>query len=93
MYAYVSLALEGAKGVVAVPVQALDRGEDKTTVLVVDRGTIVRRTVAVGLETPDRVEVISGIADGELVVLGNRSQLREGAAVTTKLDAADARTR
>src|SRR5262252_613022 len=89
MYADVSLALAGAKDVVAVPVQALDRAEDKTTVLVVDRGTIVRRTISVGLETPDRVEVTSGVADGDLVVIGNRSQLREGAVVATRLAAAD----
>ncbi|HMF96488.1 MAG TPA: efflux RND transporter periplasmic adaptor subunit [Vicinamibacterales bacterium] len=93
MYAYVSLALAGAKDVVAVPVQALDRAEDKTTVLVVDRGTIVRRTISVGLETPDRVEVTSGVADGDLVVIGNRSQLREGAVVATRLAAADGGTR
>ena len=86
MYAYASLALAGAKGVLAIPVQALDRGDDKTTVLVVDRGQIARRDVTLGLEAPDRVEIESGLHEGDLVVVGNRSQLRPGAAVTPKVD-------
>jgi RND family efflux transporter MFP subunit len=86
MYAYASLALAGAKGVLAIPVQAIDRSEDTATVLVVDHGQIARRGVTLGLEAPDRVEIASGLRDGDLVVVGNRSQLRPGAAVTPKVD-------
>jgi RND family efflux transporter MFP subunit len=87
MYAYASIALEGAKGVLSIPVQALERGEDKASVMVVARDTVERREVTLGLEAPDRVEVVSGLAEGDLVVVGNRSQLRAGAAVVPKLDA------
>jgi hypothetical protein len=41
----------------------------------------------VGLETPDRVQIVNGLGDGDLVVVGNRSQLRPGARVTTKIEA------
>jgi len=88
MYANASLALAGAKGVLAIPVQALDRSEDSTSVVVVDRGAIARRDVGLGLQAPDRVEIVSGLAEGELVVVGNRSQLRPGLAVTTRVDTA-----
>jgi multidrug efflux pump subunit AcrA (membrane-fusion protein) len=90
MYAYVSMALAGAKGVLAVPVQAIDRVEDKTTLLVVDHDRVERRDVAVGIETPDRVEITRGLNDGDLVVVGNRSQLRPGTAVTPTVTAAAA---
>jgi RND family efflux transporter MFP subunit len=88
MYAYISMQLAGATGVLAVPVLAIDRGEDKTTVLVVAHDAIERREVTLGIETPDRVEVTRGLADGDLVVVGNRSQLRPGLAVTPNLSAA-----
>ena len=68
----------GAKGVLAVPIQAIDRAEDKTTVLVVAHDAIERRDVTTGLETPDRVEIARGVAEGDLVVVGNRTQLRPG---------------
>jgi RND family efflux transporter MFP subunit len=85
MYAYVSMALAGAKNVLAVPVQAIDRVEEKTTVLVVSHDQIERRDVATGIETPDRVEITRGLSDGDLVVVGNRSQLRSGLAVTANV--------
>jgi hypothetical protein len=56
-------------------------------VLVVNGGRIERRDVRLGLETPDRIEIVNGLADGDMVVVGNRSQLRPGMPVTPKLDA------
>jgi RND family efflux transporter MFP subunit len=91
MYAYVSLAVADARAVLTIPVQALDRGEDKSTVLAVDHGKVARREVRVGLEAPDRIEIVSGLKDGDLVVIGNRSQLRPGTLVTPRLDTAPAR--
>jgi len=93
MYAYVSMAVCGAKGAVVVPVQAIDRVEDKATVFVVSQGTVERRDVTLGVETPDRVEVKKGVSGGDLVVVGNRGQLRPGLAVTPSVaGAAPART-
>ena len=83
MYAKASIALERANGVLAVPVQALDRTEDAASVLVVTDGKIERRAVKTGLESPDLVEVRSGLEAGELVVIGSRSQLRPGQAVAS----------
>ena len=88
MYAYASLALERANGVVAVPIQALDRGEDKTTVLTVRDGTVERREVKLGLDSAERVAIVAGLEPDALVVVGNRNQLRPGARVTPKLEAA-----
>jgi RND family efflux transporter MFP subunit len=90
MYAYASIALAGAKGVLAVPVQAIDRAEDKATVLVVARDAIERREVSTGIEAPDQVEITRGLNEGDLVVVGARSQLRPGMAVTPAVAAAAA---
>jgi len=85
MYAYASMTLGGATHVVAVPVQAVDRGEDKAAVLVVAHDVVERRDVTLGAETADRVEIAAGVSEGELVVIGNRSQLRPGTPVTASL--------
>jgi hypothetical protein len=41
--------------------------------------------VTVGLESSSRVEVSGPIAAGDLVVIGNRDQLKRGAIVTPKV--------
>lgn len=86
MYAYASLALERRNNVLTAPVEALDRRGDRVTVLRVDaRGKIERVPVELGLETPNRVEIVSGLTAGDAVVVSARSQLREGQVVQTKL--------
>ena len=85
MYAYADIALDRITGALIVPVQALDRDEQKTSVMVVNGGTLERRTVKTGLELPDRVEITSGLIENDLVVVGSRSQLKAGTAATPKV--------
>jgi RND family efflux transporter MFP subunit len=85
MYAYATIATDRSHGIVA-PVQAVDRKDDKRTVLVVaPGGRLESREITVGLEAPDQVEVRAGLREGELVVVGNRSQLKPGMKVSPKL--------
>jgi RND family efflux transporter MFP subunit len=85
MYAQTALMLDQKRGVLVVPIQAVDRDEKGATVMVVDdRGRIDKRPVVVGLETADRVELTSGVREGDRVVIGNRSQLKAGQEVTAK---------
>lgn len=88
MYAYTTITLDQVPGALSVPVLAIDRAEDEASVLAVKDGRIERRQVKVGLEAPDRVEITSGLAEGDLVVIGNRTQLKPGTMVTPKLQAA-----
>lgn len=86
MYAYASITTDETSGVVVAPVQAVDRKDDKTTVLVVGRdGTLETRSITVGLEAPDRVEVRRGLNPEDLVVIGSRTQLKPGSVVTPKV--------
>jgi hypothetical protein len=41
--------------------------------------------VTIGLESGDRVEIASGLAADDLVVVGNRSQLKAGTLVSPKV--------
>ncbi len=86
MYAEASLVLEKHHAVLIAPVQALNREESRVTVFLVDKDNkIQERTVQLGIETPDQVEIVSGLNEGDQVVVGNRSQLRPGMTIEPKL--------
>jgi RND family efflux transporter MFP subunit len=85
MYAYASIGLDHKENVLAVPIQALDRKSDKATVYVLDANNKVEaRVVQTGIETPDQVEIISGLQPDDVVVVGGRSQVRPGQVVRPK---------
>jgi RND family efflux transporter MFP subunit len=85
MYASVTLSIQDAPDVLAVPLQALSGG-DGTSVLVVGKDNAIQeRSVSAGLRTSSRVEIKSGLAEGDLVVVGDRSGLVPGAVVSPKL--------
>jgi hypothetical protein len=44
-----------------------------------------QRDVTLGLQTPDKVEIRSGLADNELVLVGDRAGIRLGQKATGKL--------
>jgi RND family efflux transporter MFP subunit len=86
MYAEVNLQLAERNQVIAVPLDALDVTGGVSQVFAVDTGGIVRRTTVVtGLETDQRIEVRSGLNEGDLVIVGRHTGLRDGQHVRTKL--------
>ena len=79
MYAEATLVLQEKTNAVAVPLQAIDRSGDVTNVDIVSPNqTIAVRTVRLGLETATDAEVLSGLAEGDLVVVSDRSGLKPG---------------
>jgi RND family efflux transporter MFP subunit len=86
MYAEVNLAIAQTSNAIAVPVQAIGGSDQKPTVLLVNpNGVIEERAVAVGIETADSAEIKTGLAAGDLVIIGNRSQLKPGQQVVPKV--------
>jgi RND family efflux transporter MFP subunit len=81
MYAEVDLTLERHQNALAIPLSAL--AGSKVYVVTPDNKIHVR-DVTVGLETANRAEIRSGIQNGEMVVIGNRSQLTPGQNVIPK---------
>lgn len=79
MFAEAVVTLDRHDGALAIPVQAVAGAEDKATLMVVDtQNQLVQKEVRLGLETADRREVVSGLNDGDLVVVGKSSGLRPG---------------
>ena len=80
MTAQVRIVLGEAKGVVTIPTAALsapDANGARTVEVVSADGTTARRAVQVGLDDKVRCEIRSGLAAGEQVVVGRRSQRGE----------------
>ncbi len=85
MYANVVLKVDKRQQALAVPTEAVS-GEKAPTVYVVNQDhQIEERAVTLGLETPDRLEVLAGLHEGDLVVVGNRAGFQAGEKVEPKL--------
>ncbi len=86
LYAEATMTLEKENNVLYVPVQAIDHSGDRTTVLVVSSsGKLETRTVVLGIQTSSDAEVVSGLEEGELVVVSDRSSLKDGEAVQPQI--------
>jgi len=82
MYAEATLVLEEKANAVAVPLQAIDRNGEATSVdVVTPENKIETRTVRLGMETSTDAEAVNGLSDGEMVVVGDRSGLKPGQTV------------
>lgn len=85
LYAEADLQLDRKENIPSVPIQALSHQGDKTTVFVVNPdGTLEQRPVLVGLETSSYAEIVSGLNEGEEVVVSDRSGLKPGQKVNAQ---------
>jgi RND family efflux transporter MFP subunit len=90
MYAETQLSLREKKDTLTVPLEAVTRNGDDATVLAVNAQNVIEeRHVRLGLEDGSHVEVLSGLTDQDRVVIGNRSQFRNGQKIQPR--AVDAR--
>jgi RND family efflux transporter MFP subunit len=87
MYASVEIPLHAAANALTIPIQAIQpAGNGKATVLAIDPSNrIDRRTVQLGLQTANAVEVLSGLAENDSIILGAQSQYRPGQLVKPKV--------
>ncbi len=82
MYAYVNLLANSRPDALTIPVTAILRSDNKTSVLVLDSQDRVHvRRVDLGVESPNRVEVLGGLNEGERVIVGNLGAYQEGQVV------------
>lgn len=86
MYAEAALTLERKNDALVVPLQAVDRQADKTSIVVVNgAGKVEERPVTLGMQNATYAEVLSGVADGERVVVSDRSALKPDELVQPKI--------
>jgi RND family efflux transporter MFP subunit len=79
LYADATITLDRRQDAVAIPLQAVDRSAGSATVDVVGPSNQIEiRTVVLGIQTATDVEVISGLQEGEPIVVSDRSGLKAG---------------
>jgi RND family efflux transporter MFP subunit len=85
MYAEVVLRTAQHLNALSVPVDAIERSAGATTAYTVDSSGCIRiAPVTVGIETPKEIEILSGLKEGDTVIVGRHSGLQEGAKVQPK---------
>jgi RND family efflux transporter MFP subunit len=85
MYAETTLTLAGRKEALLAPLEAVAQNGNDATALVVNADNVIEeRHVKLGMQGTARVEVLSGLREGDRVIIGNRSQFRSGEKVAPK---------
>lgn len=86
MYAEAALTLERKNNVLAVPLQALSQENNGSAVYLADASRKIEvRPVTTGLQTSSYVEILSGAAEGDQVVISDRSGLKPGEQVRAQV--------
>jgi multidrug efflux pump subunit AcrA (membrane-fusion protein) len=84
MYASVVLKADERPNALAIPTEAITIGK-KTVYVVNADNEVEQRTVTLGLQTPTKYEVLSGLKKGDMVLIGDASQVKPGEKVEPKL--------
>jgi RND family efflux transporter MFP subunit len=85
MYATVVLRLHRRPNALALPVEAVVAGSNPTVYVIDSDRRIDERPVELGLEAPDAYEVLGGLNEGDLVLVGSRAGFQPGEKVVPKI--------
>jgi RND family efflux transporter MFP subunit len=86
LYADATIQLEHKADVLSVPLQAVDHTANATTVDVVNSSNKVEiRSVVLGIQTDTDAEVLSGLQEGDVIVVSDRSSLKASQVVQPKM--------
>jgi RND family efflux transporter MFP subunit len=79
MYARVSITTDERKEALVVPENAvIDTGGRRGVFLLSEADVVSFRAVTVGIEAPEYIEILDGVADGDRVVTTGAAALRDG---------------
>jgi membrane fusion protein (multidrug efflux system) len=84
MFAEARLPLEEHKDALVVPPSAIVRDQESAAVYVLTGEVAERKAVKIGIETPEAVEILEGVAEGQRVLtsnihgLGDKAKLAKG---------------
>jgi RND family efflux transporter MFP subunit len=90
MYANVTLKVDQRASALAIPVEAVAPG-GKSVLVLNAAHQVEDRPVKLGIETPSKYEILSGLKEGDLVMLGNPAQVTVGQKVEPQITAPLAR--
>jgi RND family efflux transporter MFP subunit len=79
LYAEATLTLDRNPKALVLPLQAVNQTNGQATILLVDPDNILQeRKITTGLQTAEDIEIVSGLNEGDRVVVSDRSGLKTG---------------
>lgn len=81
MFARVSLVVQKRKGIILLPIDSLLTGEGPPGVFVNDHGNAFLREIRIGLQGEHYIEVLSGLEEGDEVIMVGHYDLKDGMSV------------
>lgn len=83
MFSTITIHGQVRKDALIIPQSAIVMREDQKTVYVIDQNNVVQqKLLEVGSINDGMVEVLSGLAEGDRIVIGGQNRLRQGSKVT-----------
>jgi membrane fusion protein (multidrug efflux system) len=81
MFGRFSIAYEEHTDALVLPAAALIDEDDESAVYVVRDGEVLRRVIETGIRSGDKVEILDGLSEADVVVVVGHSNLRDGSKV------------
>ena len=78
MFADVSILAQENKNTILAPREAIIQGDEPSVYVVQEDNTVQQQTVTTGLYDNERVEIISGLEPGDIVVVAGQPNLQDG---------------
>lgn len=86
MFGRFSIAYEEHANALVLPSSALIDEDDESAVYVVNDGQVMRRTIETGIRSGDKIEILDGLTESDVVVVLGHSNLRDGSKVLASND-------
>lgn len=86
IYATVLLKVDRRNNALILPMEAVTREKSTASVyLITAENKIESRNILTGTESPTHIEIVEGLSEGDLVMVGSRAQFHHGQSVKPKL--------
>jgi RND family efflux transporter MFP subunit len=86
MTAQTTIVLQSQKNVLTVPAGAVLKGDSQASVLIVDTDNKVQKVpVTLGIQSPDRIEILQGLSDNQSVIVSGQTNYQPGQSVHPQL--------
>lgn len=87
MYAETVINLQQRNNVLTIPIQAVVQGTSQTYVLALDANNRVqKKIVTLGVQGPNKVEVTSGLTQGETIIVSGQTNYQVGQVVRPRVE-------
>jgi RND family efflux transporter MFP subunit len=87
MTAQTTIVLQSQTNVLTVPSGAVLKGDGQASVLIVDTNNKVQKVpVTLGIQSPDRIEILHGLSDHQSVIVSGQTNYQPGQTVRPQID-------